>query len=119
MEVYDPETKKWIFGRSLSTPRANVAVAVVNDMLFAVGGFDGKSFLSSVEYLDPETFEWVSYLPLEEISKITIEEAPETERTTKKANGDVNMNGKGENGIAHLNGDMNGAIFHIGDVPLN
>jgi len=30
--------------------------------LFAVGGFTGKVFLNSVEYLDPESMEWTTFV---------------------------------------------------------
>ena len=42
VEIYDITTNAWSLGPSLSTPRANVAVALVQDKLFAVGGFSGK-----------------------------------------------------------------------------
>ena len=42
IEIYDITTNTWSLGPSLSTPRANVAVALVQDKLFSVGGFSGK-----------------------------------------------------------------------------
>ena len=50
----------------LSIPRANCGVAVLENKLFAVGGFNGKKFLDTLEYLDVEhNDEWCSYLPVE------------------------------------------------------
>ncbi len=74
----------------MTTCRANVAIAMVNERLFAVGGFNGKSFLNSVEFLDPETDEWTSFLPVEgakfdpessEASNGEVAEAEQTEET--------------------------------------
>lgn len=42
-EIYDPETNTWMPGPPMTTCRANVGVAVVNDKLYAVGGFSGKA----------------------------------------------------------------------------
>ena len=50
----------------MTTCRTNVSVAVVEDRLWAVGGFSGKVFLNTVEYLDPETNEWTSFIALPE-----------------------------------------------------
>lgn len=44
-EIYDPETNTWMPGPPMTTCRANVGVAVVNDKLYAVGGFSGKTTL--------------------------------------------------------------------------
>jgi len=37
-QVYDPENDKWKRGASMPTARAWLAIAVVNDMLYAIGG---------------------------------------------------------------------------------
>lgn len=47
----------------MTTPRANVEVAVVGDRLYAVGGFSGKTFLNTIEYLDENTNEWTTFVP--------------------------------------------------------
>jgi len=46
----------------MTSCRANISVAVIDGKLFAVGGFSGKVFLNSVEYLDPITQEWTSFV---------------------------------------------------------
>jgi len=46
-QVYDPENDTWTLGASMPTARAWLAVAVVDDMLYAIGGSLGL-FLSSV-----------------------------------------------------------------------
>jgi hypothetical protein len=37
-QVYDPETDTWTNGTSMPTPRQSLGVAVVNDILYAIGG---------------------------------------------------------------------------------
>ena len=64
VEIYDPATQMWSFGPIMSIPRANVGVAVVGKRLFAVGGFSGKAFLDSVEYLAEDSSEWCCCVPL-------------------------------------------------------
>lgn len=64
VEIYDPVTQMWSFGPVMSIPRANVGVAVVGKRLFAVGGFSGKAFLDSVEYLAEDGSEWCCCVPL-------------------------------------------------------
>ena len=44
----------------MTTRRIGVGCAVLNRLLFAVGGFDGSNRLSSVECYDPERDEWKS-----------------------------------------------------------
>jgi len=35
----------------------------VGGRLYAVGGFSGKTFLDTTEYLDPDTMEWTNFTP--------------------------------------------------------
>jgi N-acetylneuraminic acid mutarotase len=37
-QIYDPESNSWIVGRSMPTARFDLAVAAVNDKLYAIGG---------------------------------------------------------------------------------
>jgi Kelch motif len=62
-EILDIPTGTWHVGPSLCTPRANMGVAVIGHRLFAVGGYSGKSFLNSVEFLSDDGEEWCSYKP--------------------------------------------------------
>lgn len=43
---------------SMHTKRLGVGVAVVNRLLYAIGGFDGKERLTSIECYHPENNEW-------------------------------------------------------------
>lgn len=62
-EIYDPDADTWTSGPTMSMPRANVACIVLDNRLWAVGGFNGKTFLDSMEYLNSDAKEWCSYLP--------------------------------------------------------
>lgn len=42
----------------MSKRRCGVGVAVLNDLLYAVGGHDGQSYLNSIERYDPQTNQW-------------------------------------------------------------
>jgi hypothetical protein len=39
VRVYNPENDMWIFGKSIPTTRSDFGVAVVNDVLYVVGGY--------------------------------------------------------------------------------
>jgi hypothetical protein len=55
-------------GFQIFSCRANVAVAVVDDRIWAVGGFSGKIFLNSIEQLDPASDEWTTFVTVPEKS---------------------------------------------------
>uniref|UniRef100_A0A3Q3GS94 Kelch-like ECH-associated protein 1b n=1 Tax=Kryptolebias marmoratus TaxID=37003 RepID=A0A3Q3GS94_KRYMA len=55
---YDPERDQWHLVAPMLTRRIGVGVAVINRLLYAVGGYDGTTFLDSVECYDPETDTW-------------------------------------------------------------
>lgn len=59
----------------MTSPRSNVSAVVVRDRLYAVGGFSGKTFLNTIEYLDPETNEWTTFVPQQEIDLTNIAES--------------------------------------------
>lgn len=42
----------------MSTTRSRVGVAVVNGLLYAIGGYDGQSRLRTVEVYNPDTDTW-------------------------------------------------------------
>ncbi|XP_064100218.1 kelch-like protein 20 isoform X3 [Macrobrachium nipponense] len=59
-EKYDPGSDSWMPIASLSQARAYLGVAVINDYLYAVGGYDGSYWLNSVERYDPLQDQWTS-----------------------------------------------------------
>lgn len=51
--VYNPYNNSWTTGLSLTSPRANLGLAVVNDVLYAIGGYDGQNWLNTAEQSNP------------------------------------------------------------------
>lgn len=58
VEVFDPVGNFWERCQPMRTARSRVGVAVVNGLLYAIGGYDGQSRLSTVEVYNPETDTW-------------------------------------------------------------
>lgn len=52
-----------------------MSAVVVRDRLYAVGGFSGKTFLNTIEYLDAETNEWTTFVPQQDIDLANIEQS--------------------------------------------
>lgn len=61
---YDPERDQWQLVAPMLTRRIGVGVAVINRLLYAVGGFDGANRLSSCESYNPERDEWKTMAPM-------------------------------------------------------
>ncbi|KAA8594942.1 hypothetical protein FQN60_012077 [Etheostoma spectabile] len=61
---YDPERDQWHLVATMLTRRIGVGVAVINRLLYAVGGFDGANRLSSCECYNPERDEWRTMAPM-------------------------------------------------------
>ncbi len=55
-QVYDPETDAWTTGAPMLTPRRALAVAVVNDELYAIGGYNGETRLAVNEKYTPADY---------------------------------------------------------------
>ncbi|XP_071363004.1 kelch-like protein 4 isoform X1 [Trachinotus anak] len=64
VERYDPKTDMWTTVSSLSIPRDAVGVCLLGDRLYAVGGYDGQSYLNTVESYDAQNNEWTEEVPL-------------------------------------------------------
>ncbi|XP_038210647.1 kelch-like ECH-associated protein 1B isoform X2 [Zerene cesonia] len=58
VDVYNPATEHWRPCRPMSTPRHRVGVAVMDGLLYAVGGSAGSEYHKSVECYDPEKDVW-------------------------------------------------------------
>jgi N-acetylneuraminic acid mutarotase len=52
-QVYNPGNNSWSTGAAMPTPRADLGIAVINDVLYAIGGYDGTNWLSTVEQYNP------------------------------------------------------------------
>ncbi|XP_050308628.1 kelch-like protein 18 [Anthonomus grandis grandis] len=64
VEFYDPNTKKWTLGPSMSTMRSRLGVAVIKHKLYAFGGYNGRDRLSSVEVFDAREKKWSTLTPM-------------------------------------------------------
>uniref|UniRef100_A0A8C5WRU6 Kelch like family member 18 n=1 Tax=Laticauda laticaudata TaxID=8630 RepID=A0A8C5WRU6_LATLA len=58
VEVFDPVANHWEKCQPMTTARSRVGVAVLNGLLYAIGGYDGQWRLSTVEVYNPETDSW-------------------------------------------------------------
>uniref|UniRef100_A0A915Q811 BTB domain-containing protein n=1 Tax=Setaria digitata TaxID=48799 RepID=A0A915Q811_9BILA len=58
VEMYDPMTGKWTSAQPMNSIRSRVGVAVMNRMLYAIGGFNGHDRLRTVEVFDPDQNKW-------------------------------------------------------------
>jgi len=65
-QVYDLENDVWTTGTPMPTPRTNLGVVVVNDELYAIGGYDGDTCLTVNEKYTPLGYipEFPSWTPL-------------------------------------------------------
>lgn len=57
-EYYDPTLKKWKLAESMETVRSRVGVAVLDDVLYAIGGYNGHERLATVETYNMKTKKW-------------------------------------------------------------
>ncbi|XP_073454214.1 kelch-like protein 4 isoform X1 [Aquarana catesbeiana] len=64
VERYDPKTDNWTTVAPLSVPRDAVGVCALGDRLYAVGGYDGQTYLNTVESYDTQTNEWTQEVSL-------------------------------------------------------
>uniref|UniRef100_A0A8C3QRM1 Kelch like family member 18 n=1 Tax=Cyanoderma ruficeps TaxID=181631 RepID=A0A8C3QRM1_9PASS len=58
VEAFDPIANRWEKCQPMGTARSRVGVAVLNGLLYAIGGYDGQLRLSTVEVYNPDTDSW-------------------------------------------------------------
>lgn len=107
IEILGQEKDVWSLGPALSIARANVGVAAYANRIFAVGGFSGKKFLDTMEYLDIDNNEWCSYLPVEDSVMAVRRRSQSSEKIDKGENkiGDTSVrNYNNEVNLVHCNG---------------
>ena len=64
-EAYDPSTDTWTTKAPMPTPRAAFAAAVVNNIIYTIGGDStSTNFLSTNEAYDPSTDTWTTKAPM-------------------------------------------------------
>jgi len=61
--VYDPQADIWDTGTPILTPRINPAVAVVNDLIYVIGGTSGPGGLQSTPTATVERYTPSGYIP--------------------------------------------------------
>jgi hypothetical protein len=59
-QIYDPEADTWSTGASMPDTRLGLAVAVVNDIVYAIGGSPGYG---EMQYEPPTATTW-QYIPI-------------------------------------------------------
>jgi N-acetylneuraminic acid mutarotase len=64
VEAYDPASNSWSTRAPMPTARDALSVVVVDDVLYAIGGFDGLAYLRTVEAYDPSTDSWTTRAPM-------------------------------------------------------
>lgn len=57
-EVYDAHANVWNQLPSMNRHRNNASLCTLQNCIYAVGGFDGYFYLSSVERFDPREGKW-------------------------------------------------------------
>lgn len=53
VEVYDPIVGRWQIAEAMTMLRSRVGVVVMNNKMYAIGGYNGHERLSTVEVFDP------------------------------------------------------------------
>ncbi|KAK5645408.1 hypothetical protein RI129_006708 [Pyrocoelia pectoralis] len=64
VDRYNPLKDEWRPCSPMSAARNRVGVAVMDDLLYAVGGSEGNKYHNSVECYDPETDRWTDLKPM-------------------------------------------------------
>lgn len=59
VERFDPQTGQWTQVASMLTKRCRLGAAALNNKLYVCGGYDGSTFLRSVEVYDPIADQYV------------------------------------------------------------
>jgi len=61
---YNPATKEWLELAPMPTARGALGVAIYQNRLYAIGGYDGKYNSGAVEIFDPQTNTWSFGAPM-------------------------------------------------------
>ena len=64
VEAYDPAKDAWTFKAPMPTARANMAVGVINNIVYAAGGYGTSGAVNTVEAYDPSTNTWTTKAPM-------------------------------------------------------
>ncbi|XP_010209942.1 PREDICTED: kelch-like protein 28 [Tinamus guttatus] len=64
VECWDPDTNTWTSLERMFESRSNLGVVVLAGELYALGGYDGQSYLRTVEKYIPKVKEWQLVAPM-------------------------------------------------------
>lgn len=64
VEVFNSEKNIWYKAEAMTMMRSRVGVAVMNNKLYAIGGYDGQERLNTVEVFDPMTKLWTKVISM-------------------------------------------------------
>ncbi|XP_071497616.1 kelch-like protein 28 [Diadema antillarum] len=64
VERWQPETNAWSTVASMHMCRSNHGVAVLDGRIYALGGYNGESYMKSVEYYCPKSNQWRAATPM-------------------------------------------------------
>ncbi|XP_070578569.1 kelch-like protein 28 [Ptychodera flava] len=64
VERWNPDTNAWTGMASMATRRSNLSVVVLEGELYALGGYDGETYLRSVEKYCSKTNQWKFVAPM-------------------------------------------------------
>uniref|UniRef100_A0A1A9VV64 BTB domain-containing protein n=1 Tax=Glossina austeni TaxID=7395 RepID=A0A1A9VV64_GLOAU len=65
VDRYNALTEQWRPCAPMSVPRHRVGVAVMDELMYAVGGSAGSEYHNTVEYFDPEIDRWFLVQPMQ------------------------------------------------------
>ena len=60
VERYDPAKNQWSFVASMNNHRDGACVVTDGDNIFTVSGFDGNSYLNTMDVYDPSKNAWTT-----------------------------------------------------------
>ncbi|XP_036340483.1 kelch-like ECH-associated protein 1 isoform X2 [Rhagoletis pomonella] len=66
VDRYNAATEQWRPCAPMTVPRHRVGVAVMDELMYAIGGSAGSEYHNSVEYYDPEQDRWTLVQPMHE-----------------------------------------------------
>jgi len=69
VEVYDPIDNSWNYIAPMDISRSSLGAAALGGKLYAVGGYDGSTYLNSAEVYDPIDNSWNSIAPMQVVRR--------------------------------------------------
>jgi N-acetylneuraminic acid mutarotase len=58
VEMFDPKTNKWTYVAPMKYARRALSAAFLLDGIYAIGGFNGEHYMSSVEKFEESVGKW-------------------------------------------------------------